>query len=881
MGKNQETFLILDGNALLHRAWHALPPLTTKDGTVVHAAYGFAMVLEKMLEQYRPTYMAVAWDTKDPTFRHEKFKAYKAQREQKAQELYDQIPIIQEILNVFNIPSLEAPGFEADDIIATLADKASSKNIHTYIVTGDLDALQLVDPTNTVVFFQKGISQTKHYDEKAVFDRYGLSPKQLIDYKALRGDPSDNIPGVSGIGEKTAIELVQKHGSIQGIIQALKDGLIPDKYAKKLAGQEQVMQESRELVLMVHDVPVSFKFSNSKVQTPDLTKLLSLYRDLEFRSLLRKHAEEIPAPPAPKKQVFRKSPLSVVRHINQFQDELNNLSDQSLGLMLLEQAQDLFGATLSGLVISDGVYTIIFPNPDQAALDLVMKKLASTQTIVVHDLKKLIHLTDWSVGDRYFDLMLASYLLHSGSRSHDLASVVNEFADLKIAQVPEHCTTDKEHASLAALVSAFPKLSKTMAEELESTGITKVFKEIETPLIPILHEMETNGIKLNVKALSVFSKELKKELDRLTKAIHEQAGEEVNINSPSQLATILFEKLNLPAKGIKKTQKGFSTAAPELEKLMDAHPIIPLISEYRELAKLQSTYVEALPELVGSDGRLHTTFNQTVTATGRLSSSNPNLQNIPIKTELGNKIRQAFIADKGRKLLALDYSQIELRLVAHLAKDKFFISAFNEGADIHTRTAAEIAGIKEAEVTKEQRRAAKAVNFGVIYGMGPRALAHDTGMSFNEAQDFIDRYFTLHKSVREYLDGTKAFAHTEGYVETLFGRRRYLPELESGLPMLVAAGERMAINMPVQGTAADLMKKAMIEVHGWLKQSGWPAKMLLQVHDEIVIEVASDAVDKVAKGIKEIMENIADLSVPLVVDVEVGTNWGDMESWKK
>ncbi|MBU0646497.1 DNA polymerase I [Patescibacteria group bacterium] len=881
MANRKETFLILDGNALLHRAWHALPPLTTKDGTVVHAAYGFAMVLEKMLEQYQPTYMAVAWDTKEPTFRHEKFKAYKAQREEKAQELYDQIPIIQNILSVFNIPSLAAPGFEADDIIATLADQASQKEIHTFIVTGDLDALQLVDPTNTVVFFQKGISETKHYDEQAVFDRYGFTPKQLVDYKALRGDPSDNIPGVPGIGEKTAVLLVQEHHDIAGIIQALKDGLIPEKFAKKLKGQEQVMQDSLDLVKMVHDVPISFKFSHSKVRQPDLNKLLSLYRDLEFRSLLRKHAQEIPPPPAPKKPIFKKSPLTVVRHLNQFQTDLHQLANDALGIMLLEQAQDLFGATLSGLIISDGSRTIIFPNPNQAALDLTEQKLTQASSVIVHDLKKLAHLTGWPAADRYFDLMLASYLLHSGSRSHDLASIVNEHLQLKIAEIPEHCASDKEHASLAALVSAYPKLAKIMSDELASTNMTKVFKEIEMPLIPVLFELEQNGIKLDVKALAVFSKELKKELDRLTKAIHEQAGEELNINSPSQLATILFEKLNLPTKGIKKTQKGFSTAAPELEKLTAAHPIVPLISEYRELAKLQSTYVEALPELVGQDGRLHTTFNQTVTATGRLSSSNPNLQNIPIKTELGNKIRQAFIADKGQKLIAADYSQIELRLVAHLAKDKSFINAFNEGADIHIRTAAEIAGIAEDQVTKEMRRAAKAINFGVIYGMGAHALARSTGQSFREAQDFIDRYFILHKSVREYLDGTKAFAHAEGYVETLFGRRRYLPELESGLPMLVASGERMAINMPVQGTAADLMKMAMIEVHGWLKQSGWPAKMLLQVHDEIVIEVASDAVDKVAKGIKEIMENIAQLSVPLVVDVEVGTNWGEMEAWKK
>jgi DNA polymerase-1 len=471
--------------------------------------------------------------------------------------------------------------------------------------------------------------------------------------------------------------------------------------------------------------------------------------------------------------------------------------------------------------------------------------------------------------------------LHSGSRAHDLDTVAHEYLKAKLPSLPARAATDQEFAALAAAVAVFPALCRALAADLEAKNLSRIFAEIEMPLIPVLGDMQRAGIKLDLKALKKLSKDFAAKLASLSAAITRAAGVEFNLNSPSQLAEVLFVKLGLPVKGIKKTKSGYSTAAPELEKIMDAHPIVPLISEYRELAKLQNTYVETLPKLIGADGRLHTTFNQTVTSTGRLSSSDPNLQNIPIKTELGNKIREAFVAAPGKKLVAADYSQIELRLVAHLAKDQAFIQAFREGADIHTRTAAEVWGVPEAKVTSEQRRAAKAINFGIIYGMGPRALARATAMRFEEAQAFIDKYFALHTAIRDYLDGTKAFAHAAGYVETAFGRRRYLPELSSGVPMLVAAGERMAINMPVQGTAADLMKKAMLEVDAWLRQSREPASLILQVHDELVLEVDARSVDPVARGLKEIMEGVATLDVPLLVDVEVGDRWGAMEEWKK
>jgi DNA polymerase-1 len=868
----KKTLLLLDGNALLHRAWHAIPPLTTKNGIVVNAVYGFAVVLENILKQFRPDYMAVAWDLPGKTFRHEKFEAYKAQRKEKEPELYAQIPMIQELLTLYGIPSVSAPGFEADDVIGTLSKMAKKKKLETLIVTGDQDALQLVDDSTKVVYFIKGISETKTFDPAAVVEKFGFAPAQLIDYKALRGDPSDNVPGVRGIGEKTAKELIAEFGSVPGILKALKAGKISEKMAKMFAGQEQQARDSVELVAIVRDVPLTFKFAEAKTGNVDRERLLQLYRDYEFRTLIRKMGGEDTnqrTGDEPTKQ--RKfASVQIVRGVANVSAALKTIGDETVSILVAEQSPDLFGATLAAVAVSDGKNTIVIPSPNAELLGMVGEKLASASKIVSHDWKRAMHATGWGADSRMVDLMIVSYLLSSGSRSHDLASILPDVA------VPVSFGTEKELMVLGQIVTRLPGLGHTMIKELDGAGMGKVYHDIELPLVPILFEMEKTGVAVDAKALEKFSKVLGKKLNELTIRIQELAGETFNVNSPSQLATILFEKMKLPTKGIKKTTTGYSTAASELEKLVDAHEIIPLIGEYREHAKLQSTYAESLPKLVAKDGRIHTTYNQTVAATGRLSSTDPNLQNIPIKTDLGNEIRKAFIADKGKVLIAADYSQIELRLVSVIAKDQPFIEAFNEGADIHTRTAAEVWEVDEKDVTSEQRRAAKAINFGILYGMGPRSLARATNMSVDEAKDFIDRYFHIHHAIREYLDQTKLKAHTDGYVETMFGRRRFFPEINSNVQMLVAMAERMAINMPVQGTAADLMKMAMIAVDGWLKTSKWPAKMLLQVHDELVLECDEKAVDAVVKGVKEIMQGVAAFEVPLIVETETGKNWGEM-----
>ncbi len=899
MTSSSKTFILLDGNALLHRAWHAIPPLTTGKGQVVNAVYGFAMVLEKILEEYKPEAMAIAWDLPGKTFRHEAYELYKAQREKKAQELYDQIPLIQEMGSAFRIPSLSLPGYEADDIIGTLSTRASKKGYDVLIVTGDMDALQLVNDRVHVVSFVKGFSETKTYDVAAVRERFHLEPGQLIDYKTLRGDPSDNLPGVPGIGEKTATELLHAYKTVDGIFKALKKGEIPEKFAKKLADHEKTAEQMKHLVTIVRDAPLDFDLAEAKMKPLDWGKILEQYRAFEFRSLMRKHAGEIAPPPIetaslpPHSRLTGSSgrdplergggaaggkKIAVVKNLSALEAALRGMSDETLAVAVLPQVADLFGGNRFVVAISDGMHTVIALGADQVQQKALYAKLKQAGTVITHDLKRLMHAMGWRFERRTIDLMIASYLSQAGTRTHDIASIATEYLKTKLPEIPSAISGEKDARLLGASTALFPALANMMEKRLAEEGMAKVFQEIEMPLVPVLYDMEATGIALDTAALVVFSKKLQKRIDALTKHIIRAAGVEFNVNSPSQLADVLFHKLALPTKGIKKTSTGFSTAASELEKLEDAHSIVPLISEYREIAKLQSTYVEALPKLTGKDGRIHTSFNQAVAATGRLSSSDPNLQNIPIRTDLGNEVRKAFVAGKGKKLIAADFSQIELRLMAVIAKDEPFIRAFNEGADIHTRTAAEIWDIAEKDVTPTQRHHAKAINFGLLYGMGPRALARSTGMSFEQAQIFIEKYFTIHHAVRAYMDAMKAQAHSLGYVETLYGRRRSFPEIKSGLPQLVAQAERMAINMPIQGTEADVVKMAMLAVDGWLKKSGWPAKMLLQVHDELVIEVVADAADAVAKGIKEIMESIVHLAVPLVVDVEIGKNWGEMKS---
>jgi DNA polymerase I len=859
-----KTFLILDGNSLLHRAWHAIPPLTTKDGRVVNAAYGFTMVIEKIRDEFKPDYLAVAWDLPGGTFRHEAYAEYKGTREKKADELYEQIDLIKEILDIYHVPSLSLAGFEADDVIATISEKFGKKDTRVLVLTGDLDTLQLVDDNTHVITFVKGLSQTREYDVAAVRERYNLNPGQLTDFKALMGDPSDNIPGIAGVGKKTASDLLSQHGTIEGIYDAIEAGNVPEKFVKKFIGQEKEVEKMKHLVQLILDVDLGdFKKSDAKMRTPDVEALKDMFRDLEFKRLLQKYEssgepERIMRAPSSHK----KTDEPVVH--------LSELKQKELTVYIEHGQADLFGGGLKSVVLFDGRRVAKIDDPSEGDLEAVRDVLSGAQRVLGHDLKAVMHHIGF-VESTFFDTMVAAYLLSPGGRAFDLASCAYEHIDFQLDPSKSSIINTKIITRLAQ------KLKKVLSKE----GMIKLAEGMEMPLMSILYQMEKEGIFVDQKKLTELSREFGEELDRLTSKIYKLSGREFNINSPSQLAEILFDELKLPTKKIKKTKTGFSTAASELEKLWEKHDLVPLIGEYREFAKLKSTYVDALPKLIADDGRIHTTYNQTVAATGRLSSSDPNLQNIPIRTSLGNEIRKAFIAPKGRVLIAADYSQFELRLATVFAKDKSFTEAFQQGADIHRRTAAEVLGVEESNVTKAQRSAAKAINFGILYGMGSRNLARSTGFSQQEAKVFLETYFALHPGIAQYIEVTKEKAHSDGYVETLFGRRRYLPDINSGIRMLSAAAERMAVNMPVQGTQADLLKMAMINVSEWIEKSHLDVKMLLQVHDELVFEAAEDDMDKVVREIQSIMEAVHQFEIPLVVNVEVGKNWGMLKEWKR
>ncbi len=905
MVSKKTKFVIIDGNSVLHRAWHALPPLTTKDGRLVNAVYGFTSILLKLYPDLNPDYIAVAFDRREPTFRKEAYKEYKAQREKQPDELYEQFDDVKNVLDAFNISYYDKKGFEADDIIATLVDRRSidKPDVESIIVTGDLDALQLVDKNTKVYMPHKGISETITYNEKAVKQKYsGLGPDQMIDFKALRGDPSDNIPGVPGIGEKTAIDLLTKFKTLEILYKEIeketaKVEKLRPRIINLLKDNKKEAFESKKLVTLVHDVPLKFKLSDTKVKPFNKDEVVSLFQDLQFKTLMNRLGKiEIAGQKEEKKiaKVKGKLDYQLVDTDEKFKKFFTKLSKQKEFAFDTEtNALDPFFGKLLGISFSwlegEAYYVL-----DKPAWIKTLKPIFKNESIkkIGHNLKfdyEVVGQVGLETKGLYFDTMIASYLLNPGSRGHNLNDLAFRELGHEMITIEELIGKGKKQISLFDVpeekVSEYScedadisfRMYKILEKRLKENKLFELFQKIEIPLIYVLAEMEKNGILLDKKYLKKLSKEIDERVKNLEKKIFKQAGEKFNINSPSQMKIIFFEKLKLPTAGLKKTKTGISTAAGELEKLLGKHPIIELIVEYRELAKLKSTYADALPKLIKPDGRVHTSFNQTITATGRLSSSEPNLQNIPKRTDLGTKIRKAFIASPGHKIVASDYSQVELRVVACLAKDQNMINIFKAGKDIHSETAAKINGVKLDKVTKEMRREAKMINFGILYGMGPFGLSARTGITIKEAKKFIDKYYEAFSSVQEYMEGIKEFAEENGYTETMFGRRRYFPDIHSGVHQIRAAAEREAINTPIQGTAADLIKIAMIEVHQELKKVSPKTKILLQVHDELVFEVPEKELKKVAKVIDDKMEKIHKTCVPITVETEYGNNWRDLE----
>ncbi len=912
-----DKFVVFDGNALLHRAYHALPPLTTSKGVLVNAAYGFTTIFLKVLKELKPAYVAVTFDRKEPTFRHEAYEAYKAQREKKPQELYDQIAIIKDIVAAFGVPVFEAKGFEADDVIGTVTKLASKDELESVIVTGDMDTLQLVDERTSVYTLRKGMADTVTYNEAAVYERYGLKPGQLVEYRALKGDPSDNIPGVRGIGEKTAAELIKKFGSVAGLYASLakldaRAKKLPERLRELLLASRADAELARRLSEIVRDVPLEFSIEACRLRGFDLPRIAELFHELEFKTLLVRlpelsHKLNLSLSSGPEKAARAaksKAPKGEYKladtpdKLDALVQELSRAKEFALDTettSLDTRTADLIGISLSvrpkeAYFVSAGVLA------DTRAAGKLRELLASEKvTKVLHNAKFDAHVlrhASIDLGGVAFDTLLAAYLLKGGERVLDLKSLV--YQELGVEMTPitsligergkgQKSMSEVDAQELKDYACADAdytlRLKEKFAPELAKEGMLGLFEDVEVPLVTVLTDMEEAGVKIDTKYLNDLAKTMRRDIAALEKDIYKLAGTEFNISSPKQLKEVLFDKLKISPGGLRHTKTGVSTAASELEKMRGLHPIIDHLFDYRELTKLLSTYVEALPELVDKgSGRVHSSFNQTVTATGRLSSSDPNLQNIPIRGDWGGKIRQAFIADEGNVLVSADYSQIDLRVAAHLSGDPRMIEVFKKGMDVHAATASFIFDVPQAKVTPDQRRTAKEVNFGILYGMGAFGLSERTGLSRVEARDFIDRYFKSFSRLKDWLEEVKEEARKTGAVRTLLGRKRYIPEINSGVQQVRASAERVAINLPVQGTAADLMKVAMVKAARKLPGVSPRGKMIMQVHDELVFEVPSNDAAKVAKLVREEMEGAIELKVPVKVEAKQGKNWAEMEA---
>src|SRR3989339_643684 len=840
MAKTKEKLMIIDGNALIHRSFHALPPtMTTKNGQMVNAVYGFASFLIKAIGELKPEYVVLTLDKKGPTFRHKKFKEYKAKRVKAPDELYTQIPIVKEIAKGFNIPIFEQDGFEADDLIGTIS-KIVDPGIEKIIVTGDMDTLQLVNEHTRIYAMSRGISDSIVYDITQVKQRFGVGPKQIIDYKALRGDPSDNIPGVRGVGEKTAVELLKKYKTLDGIYKALEEkekleGITP-RIAALLKEYKKDAYLSYELATIKCDIKLKFNLEDARFININKQDVIDILSKLEFKSLLPRTQKLLNELSGIKSAEAEAGGNKFARNKKDFQYFfIDNNKDFDIFLNKIKKENYFtFDTETSGFdPITAKLLGISFSWKEGEAyyLNIASENINKDAHNAKFDIRAL-HFQGIEVRGLDFDTMIASYLLNPGSRGHGLDPLTfSEFRFEKISKEDllgkgkDKITFSEVEAENLGIYSCEDadfthRLISVLAPRLKKQKLEKLFREIEIPLIEVLAVMEDNGIEIDKKFLGIMSKKIGKKILELEEKIHKQAGIRFNIKSTKQLKEILFEKLDIPIMGIKKTKTGFSTAFDELEKIKGEHPIILLIQEYRELTKLTSTYIDSLPQLINKKtGRVHTSFNQTITATGRLSSTNPNLQNIPIRTKLGREIRKAFVAPGGYKLLALDYSQIELRLAAHMSEDKKMIDAFLKNADIHTSTSAEINQVNPDTVTKEMRREAKAINFGILYGQGAHGLSRSADIPYWRAKEFIEQYFIVYKGIKKFIDTSIESAREKGYAETLFGRRRLLPEINSSVAMVRKGAERMAINTPLQGTSADITKIAMIEAQKYIDKN--------------------------------------------------------------
>jgi len=836
---------LIDATAFCYRAFYALQGLSTSFGQPTNAIYGFLNILNKILKEKKPDYLAVCFDVSRETFRTKKYAQYKIQRPPMPDGLSSQIPLIKELVSAYGLNIFEKEGFEADDVIATLARKAKLKGISVTIVSSDKDILQLVDDSTVVLspYKDEGVL----YDSNKVKERFGVGPDKVTDIIALMGDDADNIPGVPGIGEKTATNLITEYGSLDKLLHDVEK-IKQDKLRNTIRENVEKINLNKELVQLRMDVDIDFNLEKIKIGEPDTKELFRLFKYLEFKGMLRELPRE------------EEKPLDL---------SVERIEEGALKEMLSAQEElIIYGDSFDKMLFCAKNKFFEVTNPAGVLKSILqdgkVKKLS-------HDLKRIktsLAKEGVILGGLYFDTMIASYLANPSKPGYSLSDLALDYLSEPVS--------NKEMEPLKA-IDLIRRLKPKLEEELEGKLLSKLFSEVEMPLCEVLAEMEINGIKIDTEALGSLSRDLEVRLIKLIEEIYELSGTQFNINSPKQLREILFEKLKLPV--VKRSKTGPSTDEEVLRTLAEKHKLPNLLLEYRQLTKLKNTYIDALPELIDKKtGRIHTTFNQTGTETGRLSSSNPNLQNIPVKTDIGKKIRSAVIASgKDRCLLSCDYSQIELRILAHLSKDEYLISAFQKDKDIHKTTASLIYGIEEKDVVDQMRETAKRVNFGIVYGLTSYGLSRDLGIPVDEAQNFIDSYFMRYPGVKDYIEKEIKKAEKDGFVTTILGRRRYIPEIRNKNMAIRQFAQRQAVNTPIQGSASDLIKLAMLAIHKDLSSGRLNTQMILQIHDELVFDVPGQELEELAKLVKNRMENVLKLEVPIRVDIKKGKNWLELE----
>ncbi|MBT8215342.1 MAG: DNA polymerase I [Acidimicrobiia bacterium] len=870
--------VLLDGHSLAYRAFYALPSdLATSQGQVTNAAYGFTSMLIKLLGDEHPDGLAVAWDVKGGTFRNEQFPEYKAQREAPPDIFRSQVPLIEKVAQVMEVPQFGIAGYEADDVIATLAERAKADGWEVLVVTGDRDAFQLIEPAIRVMYTRRGITDTVIADAAYLNERYGITPEQYVEYAAMRGDTSDNLPGVTGVGEKTAARLLNEYGSLEEIYEHL-DEMSPKLGENLAAAREQVFL-NRELMALVRTVDIDVDIESLRLAEWERGTVREVFDELEFHSLWGRLLEVGGGEAAPVGEQ-----LAVEIRSEADPERLGQLS----GPIAIDPVWD--GPDLAGVAVAvpDADEAVFVPAESLGGLQSMLEDPAVPKYL--HDAKSTVHALleqDIDLQGVAFDCALAAYVVNPSLKDYGLIDLAGRTLGLELEPVDEQGTPASQGTldfgggpdleAAGRRVVAIGRLVEPLSAQVEARGATRLLTNIELPLVRVLARMEQAGIEVDVGYLEELGESLRDRLSALEGKIHDAAGEPFNVNSTLQLREVLFERLELPV--LKKTPKGQpSTDAAVLEKLAEDHPIVELLLEFRQLEKLRSTYVDGFLPLVADDGRIHATFNQLTASTGRLSSERPNLQNIPIRSEEGRTIRRAFVAKEGCSFLVADYSQIELRILAHVTRDQGLLDAFHAGVDIHTATAARVAGIDLDAVTPDQRRRAKMINFGLLYGMEAYGLAQRLEIEREEAQEQIEAYFSQFPDVKAFMEGIVKQAHDDGYTTTIFGRRRYLPELAAANFRTRQMGERMALNAPIQGSAADIIKKAMIAIDAELDERGLSSALILQVHDELVLECPTGELEAVSALTVELMEGVAELAVPLTVDVGTGANLAETKA---